>query len=80
MAHNKPRYQELPPNTPIQVDIKNATQKACPCGCLYFMQVASVYIVSALISPTGQELTAHQPVLICVDCHTPFGETKAGAA
>lgn len=80
MANQKQRYQELPPNTPIQVDLKNATQKNCPCGCPYFMQVAMVYTVSALISPTGQELTAHQPALVCIECHTPFGALKAGAA
>jgi hypothetical protein len=81
MTHNKQhRYKELPPNTPIQVDLKNATQKFCPCGCPHFMQVSNVYIVSALVSPTGQELMANSPVLICVECHTPYGQAKAGAA
>ena len=58
------------PVQPIQVeiDLKNATQKQCECGCKFFIPVAQVYIVSALVSPTGQELVAQQPVLICMEC------------
>ena len=58
----------LQPGQPIQVDLKNATRKACECGCKYFIPVVACYTVSALVSPTGQELTAQQPVLICKDC------------
>lgn len=52
----------------IPVDLKNATPKVCACGCKYFIPVVAVYTVSALVSPTGQELTAQQPVLTCMEC------------
>jgi len=62
------QFKQLQPGQPIQVDLKNATQRACECGCKYFIPVVAVYTVSALVSPTGQELTAQQPVLICRNC------------
>jgi len=64
----EPQMKTLAPGQQIQVDLKNATPKVCDCGCKYFIPVIAVYTVSALVSPTGQELTAQQPVLICKDC------------
>jgi hypothetical protein len=74
------QFKNIQPGQQIQVDLKNATQKVCQhpkfeldrkdviCGCKYFIPVVALYTVSALVSPTGQELTAQQPVLICRDC------------
>jgi hypothetical protein len=62
----------LRPGEQVVVDVKNATQRACACGCKYFIAVATVYTVSALISPTGMELTVQQPALICLECKTPL--------
>lgn len=50
------------------VDLKNATQRECECGCKYFIPVVNVYTVSALVSPTGQKLTVQSPVLVCKNC------------
>ena len=69
-----PKFNALKPGQQVQVDLKNATQKVCECGCKYFEAVFMLYTVSALVSPTGQELTAQQPVLICKDCRKPVGE------
>lgn len=52
----------------IQVDLTKATQRSCACGCKYFTQVVTVHLISALLSPTGQELTAQVPALICMEC------------
>jgi len=68
----------------IQVDLKNAIPKTCqnmisdgpnefgprehPCGSELFTQAIKLYTISALLSPTGQELLAQQPVLICNKC------------
>ncbi len=52
----------------IQVDLKNAVPRQCECGCKYFIPVVAVFTVSALVSPIGQELTAQQPVLVCMEC------------
>ena len=60
--------RELKPGTQIQVDLKNATPRQCECGCKYFIPVVTVYTVSALLSPIGKELTAQQPVLVCMEC------------
>jgi hypothetical protein len=69
-----PPLKEVPPGTPIQVDLNNATIQVCPCGSKYFIPAISVYKVSALISPTGQELIANQQVVICAKCHLALGE------
>ncbi len=63
-----PQYKELPPGTPIQVDLKNATKQQCICGNDTFVPAIQVYKVSAFISPTGQELVANQQVVICSKC------------
>jgi len=61
--HPQPQPQQ------IQVDLKNAIPKVCSkCDCEYFIPVIKLYTVSALVSPTGQELIANQQVLVCHDC------------
>jgi len=64
----KPELKVVQPGQQIQVDMKNAKQKKCECGCEYFLPVVRVYRISAIVSPTGQELMVHQPALICMDC------------
>lgn len=58
----------LRPGEQIQIDLKNATPKVCKCGSILFMPAVKCFTVSALMSPTGQELMAQQPVLVCMDC------------
>jgi len=60
--------RELRPGQQIQVDLRNAVQKECGCGSKYFIPVVTVFGISALVSPNGQDLTVQQPVLICMDC------------
>jgi hypothetical protein len=60
--------QGVQPGQQITVDLTNATPRLCECGCKYFTQAVAVYTVSALVSPIGKELTAQQPVLICLEC------------
>jgi hypothetical protein len=67
-AAGGPQFNQLKPGQQIQVDLKNAVPKVCECGGKYFQPVVMLYTVSALVSPTGQELTAQQPCLICLDC------------
>ncbi len=62
------KFKQLKPGQQMQVDLKNATPKICECGCKYFIPVIQVYTISALVSPTGQELIAQQPALICLEC------------
>lgn len=62
------QFKQLQSGQQIQVDLKNATAKICECGCKFFIPVVQVFTVSALMSPTGQELTVQQPVLICTEC------------
>ena len=74
-------HQQLRQGEQIKIDLKNATPKVCQnqiqnitdlhthlCGCEFFIPVIKLYTISALVSPTGQELTAQQPVLICQKC------------
>lgn len=60
----------------VQIDLKDATPRECECGCKYFIPVVQVFIVSALVSPTGQELIAQQPVLVCMECKKPWNPEK----
>lgn len=64
----------------IQVDLSKAAQRSCACGCQYFQHALTVHTVSALLSPTGQELTAQVPVLICMECKAvlPMGPKEKG--
>lgn len=71
--NKKPAFKPLLPGEQVIVDMKNATQRVCPCGSKYFIQVFTAYTVSALASPTGREFTAQQPVLLCMKCETELG-------
>ena len=72
------QMRPLQPGQQIQVDLRNATQKVCACGCKYFQPVVQVYTVSALQSPTGQELPVQVPALICMECRAvlPMGNKE----
>ncbi len=74
LRENGIQFKQMKPGQPIQVDLKNAVPKVCGCGCKYFIPAVQLYTVSALMSPTGQELTAQQPVLVCKDCGKAVGE------
>jgi hypothetical protein len=67
------QFKQLQPGQQIQVDLKNATPKVCECGSELFTPAIKLYTVSALVSPTGQELTAQQPVLVCLECKKVLG-------
>ena len=60
----------------INIDLKTTPRKVCECGCKYFIPVVSVYLVSALISPTGQEMMAQVPALVCMECKKPLGNDE----
>jgi len=72
-----PKFNALKPGQQVQVDLKNATPLICECGCKYFKQAFLAYKVSAFASPTGQELTAQQPVFLCMECGKMLGEKDA---
>lgn len=61
-------YRELKPGQQINIDLKDATQKICDCGCELFLPLMKVFTVSALVSPMGKELVAQVPALICWRC------------
>jgi|GEM_PF-1268227 len=70
------KMKQLAPGQQIQLtpkQMESAKPRACECGCEYFMQAIKVSTISAIISPTGQELTTQTPVLVCVDCHKALG-------
>ena len=67
-----PNQHSAPQPQQITVDIKDATPKLCSCGYQFFQSAIMCYTVSALLSPTGQELLAQQQVLVCMECKTPL--------
>tara|TARA_Y100000310_G_C20520120_1_gene733224 strand:+ start:778 stop:981 length:204 start_codon:yes stop_codon:yes gene_type:complete len=62
----------------INIDISKADDIACEeCENLYFTPVVMVKRLSALLSPTGQEVKIPVQVLQCTSCSaitTPFSE------
>lgn len=62
------QFKQVRPGEQIPIDLKNATPKVCECGSKYFIPVVQLFGISALLSPTGQELTVQQPVLVCLEC------------
>lgn len=69
MRDNGVQFKQLRQGEQIQVDLKNATPKLCSaCGSNLFVPAIKVFVVSALVSPTGQEMIAQLPVLVCRVC------------
>ncbi len=68
MRENGIQFKQLKPGQQIQVDLKNAVAKICVCGSELFTPAVKVFTVSALVSPTGQEMVAQLPVLVCMAC------------
>jgi len=52
--------------------MQHAQTKQCECGCKYFVSAVSVFTISAIVSPIGQELTGTQPALLCAACMKPL--------
>ena len=73
MRQHGVHFKQLKPGEQVAIDIKNATKQVCSCGCNFFIPVVFMYKVSALVSPTGQELMVQQPVMVCLRCHIPLG-------
>ena len=68
-AMGGPQFNQLKPGQQIPVDLTNAMPKVCDCGSDLFIPAVKLFTVSALVSPTGQELTAQQAVLVCMTCN-----------
>ena len=69
MEKNQNKIKHLQAGQQVEIDPKHAVQQECAaCGCKFFRLVMTVYKISALVSPTGQELVIQQPVLICTKC------------
>ena len=76
----KLRNQGLLPPLPqgqgqqIEVDLTHAKQIGCKCGGKVFLQGGfNLFAISAIVSPTGQDLIANKPVLYCARCFEPAG-------
>jgi len=50
--------------------LDGAAPKKCECGCDLFIPAIRVYAISPFApgNPVGKELTAQQPVLVCMEC------------
>ena len=70
------KMKQLAPGQQIQLtpkQMESAVSKVCECGCEYFIPAVKVSTISAIISPTGQELTTQTPCLVCLECHKALG-------
>lgn len=52
----------------INIDLNNATPMKCPCGGEHFTGGFKLFKVSALVSPTGQEIIVPMAVFLCHQC------------
>jgi hypothetical protein len=57
----------------IEVDLTHAKQIQCKCGGKIFLQGINLFSISAIVSPTGQDLIANKPLLYCARCFEPAG-------
>ena len=65
----KPRKPIPQPKKQVQVDLKDAeTMKCANCGNSIFIQGYIVKKISAIMSPTGQEVIAPVQVFNCGSC------------
>ena len=65
----KPRKPIPQPKKQVQVDLKDAeTMKCANCGNSIFIQGYIVKKISAIMSPTGQEVIATVQVFNCGSC------------
>lgn len=62
----------------IPVDMRNAKQQSCECGCNTFIQEINIYTISAVVSPVGKELIIQKPQLVCMECRKPYDLNKTG--
>jgi hypothetical protein len=56
----------------INVDITGKTPSVCVCGNDTFRPAIQLYVISAIMSPTGQEIIAQNGVLACCKCEAAF--------
>ena len=69
MKPRKPIPQ--PKKQQVQVDLKNAeTMKCAKCGNSIFIQGYVIKKISAIVSPTGEEVIAPVQVFNCGNCGT----------
>ena len=54
----------------INVNLEDADQMVCDCGCQVFQTGTFVFRISAILSPTGKEVLVNQGILICMQCKT----------
>ncbi len=68
-----PRIMKPGEQIQVNIDLKDSKPEACrSCGCEYFTSVIQVFVISPLVSPTGQEMIAQRPILICSKCQEPL--------
>ena len=72
---NQGMLPPLPQGQPrqIEVDLTHAKQIQCKCGGKVFLQGINLFSISAIVSPTGQDLIANKPVRCCARCFEPAG-------
>ncbi len=56
----------------LNVNLKDGKREVCPCGCKTFTHTFAIFTISALMSPTGKELNAQVPTIVCIACGEPF--------
>ena len=65
----KPRKPFPKPKKQVQLDLKNAeTMKCAQCGNSIFIQGYVIKKISAIVSPTGEEVIAPVQVFNCGNC------------
>jgi len=56
-------------NQNLNINLNDAEDATCEeCGCLFFKQVYAIKKLSALISPTGQEMMVPVQLFHCSSC------------
>lgn len=52
----------------MNIKLEDAEQIKCECGCLVFLTGSHAFKISALVSPTGQDMVVNKGFLVCLNC------------
>ena len=63
---------QQPQQQQIQVNLNDATKQECECGADRFKLEFEIYVISALMSPTGKEMPVEVPKMMCTGCGEQF--------
>lgn len=71
MSEN-PIIGQNPQNPNLKIDINSIKNEKCKCGSELWSNSFILKKISKIQSPSGKDELGNIPIIICVECHTPY--------